>query len=45
MIHIHIKHIHVEFHRGNKTFKLIIIAEHIILMGPILDLGTIMDRP
>ena len=31
MIHIHIKHVHVEFHRDNKLFKLIIFAEHIFL--------------
>ena len=45
MIHIHIKHVQVEFHRGNKIFKPIIIAKHIFLRGLILDLGAIMDRP
>ena len=44
MIHNHIKHVHVDFHGGNKIFKLIINAEHIFLRGPILDVGTIMDR-
>ena len=45
MINIHIKHVHVEFHRGNKNFKPIIIAGHIFLRGPILDQGAIVDRP
>ena len=43
MIHIHFKHGHVEFHRGNKIFKPIIITKHIFLRGPILNLGAIMD--
>ena len=34
MIHIHVKHVHVEFHRGNKIFKPIRIAKHIFLRGP-----------
>ena len=45
MIYNHIKHVHVEFRRGNKIFKLIIIAEHIFLKGPILDVGAIINRP
>ena len=45
MIHIRLKHIDVEFHRGSKIFKPIIIAKHIFLWSPILDLGAIMDRP
>ena len=45
LIHIHIKHTHIEFHRRNKIFKPIIIAKHIILRGPVLDLRAIMDRP
>ena len=31
MIHIYMKHIYIEFHRGNKIFKLIIIDKHIFL--------------
>ena len=42
MIHIRIKHVHVEFHRGNKIFNTIIIANHIFLVRPIMDLGVIM---
>ena len=38
MMHIHTKHVHVEFHWGNKIFKKIIFAKHIFLRGPILDL-------
>ena len=37
-------HIHVEYHRGNKIFKPIRIAEHIFLSGPIIGLEAIMDR-
>ena len=44
MINNHIKHVHVEFNRGNTIFKPIIIAKHIFLIGPIMDLGVIMDR-
>ena len=29
MIHIHLKHVHVEFYRGNNIFQPIIIAKHI----------------
>ena len=43
MIHIHIKHVHVEFQRGNNIFKLVIIVKHIYVRGPILDLGAIME--
>ena len=45
MIHIHIKHVHIEFQRGNKILKPIIIAEHIFLMGPIMNQAVILDRP
>ena len=45
IIDIRIKHVKVEFHRVNKMFKIIIIAKHISLRGPILYLGIIMDRP
>ena len=39
MIHIHIKHVHVEFHRRNKVFKPIIFYKHI------LNLAAIMIQP
>ena len=29
LIHIRIKHVHVEFHQGNQIFKPIIIPKHI----------------
>ena len=45
MIHNHIKHVDVEFHRGNTISMPIIIAKHIFLRVPVLDLGAIMDRP
>ena len=45
LIHIRIKHIHVEFHRGYKILKPIIIAKHSFLIDLIMDLGVIMDRP
>ena len=45
MIHNHIKNVHVEFHRGNPIFNPTIIAKHIFLGVPILDVGAIMDRP
>ena len=45
MIHILIIIIQVKFQRGNKIFKPIIIAKHIFLRGPILNLGAIIDRP
>ena len=45
MIHNHIKLVHVDFNWGNKIFKLIIIAKHIFLRDPNLDVGGIMDRP
>ena len=44
MILILIKRIHVEFHRGNKIFKSIIIAKHIFLRDIILNLGIVIDR-
>ena len=45
IIHILIKLVRAEFHRGNTIFKRIIISKHIFLRVPILDLGIIMDRP
>ena len=45
VIHIHIKHISAEFHQSNNIFKPIIIAKHMTLRGPILDLEAIMNRP
>ena len=46
MIHIYIKHVYVEFYRGNTIFRPIILLyiKHISLMRPISELGTIMDR-
>ena len=39
MIHICFEDIHVEFHGENNHFMSIIIAKHIFLMGPVMDLG------
>ena len=44
IIHIHIKHVHVEFQRGNESLKPIICGKHIFIRGPILDLGAIMGQ-
>ena len=44
MIYILIKHIHVEFHHGNKIFKLIMIAKHISSFEPIGNYGAIITK-
>ena len=44
-MHIQMKRVHDEFHRGNKIFKRTLIAIHYLLRYSISDLGAIMDRP
>ena len=44
MIHIQMKHVHVEFHRRNKALNLITIAKHIYFRGPRGNYGPTITK-